>query len=62
MLDDKFLEVCKDNDITDDLGEIRRCIAEKNIEGFDEIIPRFIYRIQELTLEINKKIVIPKIV
>ena len=54
---DKYLEVFDDSELNDYLDEMRRCVAQKDVEGFDEIIIKFEYSILEKALEVDKKIV-----
>lgn len=57
MLDDKYLEIWDSNEIVDLHNCLRRCVEEKNLEGFDEAIIKFVSEIQKETLKLSKKIV-----
>jgi len=62
FLNDKFLAVWDSPRVEDCLEDMRGCVKEKNVEGFDEAIVKYGQLIQELTLKIDKEIAIPTIV
>lgn len=60
IIPDEYFEVFDDPELNDYLEEMRGCVKEKEIEGFDEIIIKFEYTVLEKILEkIDKKIATP---
>jgi septin family protein len=61
VIPDKYLEVLDDQELEKLRNQIRRLIPKEKIEIFDEILVEFETKLQELTIQTNKKIVTPKL-
>jgi septin family protein len=61
VIPDKYLEVLDDQELEKLRNQIRRLIPKEKIEIFDEILVEFETKLQELTIQTNKKIATPKL-
>lgn len=62
IIPDKYLEVLDDAQLERLRNQMRRLIMPEKIEGFDDILVEFESKLQELTLQIDKKIVTPELI
>lgn len=56
LLEDKFLEIWDNIEIAKLHNCLRRCVEQKDLEGFDEAIIKFVSEIQKKTLELNSEL------
>jgi hypothetical protein len=61
FIKDRHLEIYDYPEVEENLKELRQCVIIGDLDGFDETVIKYGQLIQELTLEIDKKITIPEI-